>query len=137
MSSQSERLNKHNRRRSATKQTRNQQPTIFMRKIPQFSKGTYSSSTGTTTTTMIKAYMALIGMVMQYIKWNGTKSYTYHLQYHIPYQMHKPDKRYVLKLGFIWKTLLNMSQCTTKPTNDVCHVETLIRLQCKKYSVIK
>ena len=66
----------------------------------------------------------------------GTKSYTYHLQYHIPYQMHKLDKRYILKLSFAWKTLLNMSQCKTKPTNDVCHVETLIRLKCEKYSVI-
>ena len=46
------------------------------------------------------------------------------------------DKRYILKLSFAWKTLLNMSQCTTKPTNDVCHVETLIRLKCEKYSVI-
>ena len=42
----------------------------------------------------------------------------------------------ILKLSFAWKTLLNMSQCTTKPTNDVCHVETLIRLKCEKYSVI-
>ena len=68
--------------------------------------------------------------------WYGTKSYTYHLKYHIPYQMHKLDKRYILKLSFAWKTLLNMSQCTTKPTNDVCHVVILNRLKCEKYSVI-
>ena len=64
-------------------------------------------------------------------------TYMYHLQYHIPYQVHKLDKRYILKLNFAWKTLLNMSQCTTKPTNDVCNVVTLIKLQCEKYSVIK
>ena len=40
------------------------------------------------------------------------------------------------KTDFAWKTLLNMSQCTTKPTNDVCHVETLISLKCEKYSII-
>ena len=45
----------------------------------------------------------------------------------IPYQMHKLDKGYILKLSFAWKTLLKMSQCTTKPTNDiVCHVQTLV-----------
>ena len=31
----------------------------------------------------------------------------------------------------------NNSHCKTKPTNVMCHVETLIRLKCDKYSVIK
>ena len=59
-----------------------------------------------------------------------------HTTYNTTHQMHKLDNRYILKLSFAWKTLLNMSQCTKKPTNIVIHVETLIRLQCEKYSVI-
>ena len=61
---------------------------------------------------------------------------TYNTTYHTRCTKLIKDTMYILKLSFAWKSLLNKSQCTTKPINDVCHVVTLIRLKCDKYSVI-
>ena len=76
------------------------------------------------------------GTEVRYVVWYKILHIPLTIPHTIPYQMHKLDKKYILKLSFAWKTLLNMSQCITKPTNDVCHVETSIRLKCEKYSVI-
>ena len=75
-------------------------------------KGAHCCGYGPYTCTLIKNLM-MIGMVQ-----NHTTPHTI------------PD-------ALTLKKILNLSQCTTKTANDVCHVQTLIRLKCEKYNVIK